>query len=117
VSLRRRGLRRWRLGGTSARKFDVVCDPPARRGRKDRQIGAQGYRKLSAGGTAGGAAASCSRRRARTRRPAAVAEQVSAACTGAQRTGASSGARAALVIRCISLPETAYLKALTLQLD
>ena len=37
-----------KLGGTHARKFDVViCDPPAFvKSRKDLKTGAQGYRKL-----------------------------------------------------------------------
>src|SRR5882757_4388774 len=37
-----------KLGGTSAKKFDlVICDPPAFvKNRKDLKIGAQGYRKL-----------------------------------------------------------------------
>jgi 23S rRNA (cytosine1962-C5)-methyltransferase len=111
------------LGGTSARKFDVViCDPPAFvKSRKDIKIGAQGYRKLvrlAAPLVARGGfffVASCSH----LVDPPLFAEQVRRGLRDAERTGRilkSSGAALDHPVHP-SLPETAYLKALTLHLD
>ncbi len=112
-----------KLGGTSARKFDVViCDPPAFvKNRKDLKIGAQGYRKLvrlAAPLVARGGflfVASCSH----LVDPPMFADQVRRGLRDAQRTGRillSSGAAFDHPVHP-GLPETAYLKALTLQLD
>ncbi|WIM11367.1 class I SAM-dependent rRNA methyltransferase [Enhydrobacter sp.] len=111
------------LGGTSARKFGVViCDPPAFvKGRKDLKTGAQGYRKLvrlAAPLVARGGfffVASCSH----LMDPALFAEQVRRGLRDGERTGRilrSSGAALDHPVHP-NLPETAYLKALTLQLD
>ncbi len=112
-----------RLAGTSARKFDVViCDPPAFvKSRKDLKTGAQGYRKLvrlaaplvGRGGFL--FVASCSH----LVDPPLFAEQVRRGLRDAERSGRvllSSGAALDHPVHP-SLPETAYLKALTLQLD
>src|SRR5262245_27624858 len=111
------------LLGTSARKFDVViCDPPAFvKSRKDLKTGAQGYRKLvrlAAPLVARGGfffVASCSH----LVDPPLFAEQVRRGLRDAGRTGSilrSSGAALEHPLHP-GLPETAYLKALTLQLD
>jgi 23S rRNA (cytosine1962-C5)-methyltransferase len=112
-----------RLGGASVRKFGVViCDPPAFvKSRKDLKTGAQGYRKLvrlAAPLVARGGfffVASCSH----LMDPAVFAEQVRRGLRDAERTGRilrSSGAALDHPVHP-NLPETAYLKALTLQLD
>jgi 23S rRNA (cytosine1962-C5)-methyltransferase len=112
-----------RLRGTMARKFDVViCDPPAFvKSRKDLKTGAQGYRKLvrlAAPLVARGGfffVASCSH----LVDPPVFAEQVRRGLRDAERSGRilrSSGAALDHPVHP-SLPETAYLKALTLQLD
>ena len=103
--------------------FDVViCDPPAFvKSRKDLKSGAQGYRKLvrlaaplvSKGGFL--FAASCSH----LVDPPLFAEQVRRGLRDAGRSGRilrSSGAALDHPVHP-GLPETAYLKALTLQLD
>jgi 23S rRNA (cytosine1962-C5)-methyltransferase len=111
------------LRGTMARKFDVViCDPPAFvKSRKDLKTGAQGYRKLvrlAAPLVARGGfffVASCSH----LVDPPVFAEQVRRGLRDAERTGRillGSGAALDHPVHP-SLPETAYLKALTLQLD
>ena len=110
------------LGG-SARKFEVViCDPPAFvKSRKDLKTGAQGYRKLvrlAAPLVARGGfffVASCSH----LVDPPLFAEQVRRGLRDAERTGRillSSGAALDHPVHP-GLPEIAYLKALTLQLD
>jgi 23S rRNA (cytosine1962-C5)-methyltransferase len=112
-----------KLGGTDARKFGVViCDPPAFvKSRKDLKTGAQGYRKLvrlaaplvSRGGFL--FVASCSH----LVEPTLFAEQVRRGLRDGERTGRilrSSGAALDHPVHP-NLPETAYLKALTLQLD
>ncbi|MBS0518810.1 MAG: class I SAM-dependent rRNA methyltransferase [Proteobacteria bacterium] len=112
-----------KLRGTAARKFDVViCDPPAFvKSRKDLKTGAQGYRKLvrlAAPLVARGGfffVASCSH----LADPVLFADQVRRGLRDAERTGRilkSSGAALDHPVHP-SLPETAYLKALTLQLD
>ena len=112
-----------KLGGTAARKFGVViCDPPAfAKSRKDLKTGAQGYRKLvrlAAPLVARGGflfVASCSH----LVDAPVFAEQVRRGLRDAERTGRilrSSGAALDHPVHP-SLPETAYLKALTLQLD
>ena len=112
-----------KLGGTHARKFDVViCDPPAFvKSRKDLKTGAQGYRKLvrlAAPLVARGGfffVASCSH----LVDTPLFAEQVRRGLRDAERTGRilrSSGAALDHPVHP-ALPETAYLKALTLQLD
>jgi 23S rRNA (cytosine1962-C5)-methyltransferase len=111
------------LGGTSARGFGVViCDPPAFvKSRKDLKTGAQGYRKLvrlAAPLVARGGfffVASCSH----LVDPPLFAEQVRRGLRDAGRNGRilrSSGAALDHPVHP-GLPETAYLKALTLQLD
>jgi 23S rRNA (cytosine1962-C5)-methyltransferase len=112
-----------KLGGTQARKFGVViCDPPAFvKSRKDLKTGAQGYRKLvrlAAPLVAQGGflfVASCSH----LVDPPLFAEQMRRGLRDAERTGRilkSSGAALDHPVHP-GLPETAYLKALTLQLD
>jgi 23S rRNA (cytosine1962-C5)-methyltransferase len=112
-----------KLGGSSARTFDVViCDPPAFvKSRKDLKTGAQGYRKLvrlAAPLVARGGfffVASCSH----LVDPPLFADQVRRGLRDAGRTGRillSSGAALDHPVHP-GLPETAYLKALTLQLD
>jgi 23S rRNA (cytosine1962-C5)-methyltransferase len=112
-----------KLGGTSARKFEVViCDPPAFvKSRKDLKTGAQGYRKLvrlAAPLVARGGflfVASCSH----LVDPPMFVDQVRRGLRDAERTGRillSSGAALDHPVHP-GLPETAYLKALTLQLD
>src|SRR5471030_2924792 len=112
-----------KLGGTMARKYDVViCDPPAFvKSRKDLKIGAQGYRKLvrlAAPLVARGGfffVASCSHLVDQTN----FADQVRRGLRDAQRSGRilrTSGAGLDHPVHP-SLPETAYLKGLTLQLD
>ena len=112
-----------KLGGTMARKFDVViCDPPAFvKNRKDLKIGAQGYRKmvrLAAPLVARGGfffVASCSHL---VDLPL-FADQVRRGLRDAERTGRillTSGAALDHPVHP-NLPETAYLKAMTLQLD
>ena len=112
-----------KLGGTAARKFGVViCDPPAFvKSRKDLKTGAQGYRKLvrlAAPLVARGGfffVASCSH----LMDVPVFAEQVRRGLRDAERTGRillSSGAALDHPVHP-NLPETAYLKALTLQLD
>jgi 23S rRNA (cytosine1962-C5)-methyltransferase len=103
--------------------FDVViCDPPAFvKSRKDLKTGAQGYRKLvrlSAPLVAKGGflfVASCSH----LVDPPLFAEQTRRGLRDASRSGRillSSGAALDHPVHP-GLPETAYLKALTLQLD
>lgn len=112
-----------KLAGQQARKFDVViCDPPAFvKSRKDLKTGAQGYRKLvrlAAPLVARGGfffVASCSH----LVDPPVFADQVKRGLRDAERTGRilkSSGAALDHPVHP-NLPETAYLKALTLQLD
>jgi 23S rRNA (cytosine1962-C5)-methyltransferase len=109
--------------GTAARKFDVViCDPPAFvKSRKDLKTGAQGYRKLvrlSSPLVARGGflfVASCSH----LVDPPLFAEQVRRGLRDGERSGRvllSSGAALDHPVHP-ALPETAYLKALVLQLD
>jgi 23S rRNA (cytosine1962-C5)-methyltransferase len=112
-----------KLGGTSARKYDVViCDPPAFvKSRKDLKTGTQGYRKLvrlaaplvKQGGFL--FVASCSH----LVDPPLFGEQVRRGLRDAERNGRilrSSGAALDHPVHP-GLPETAYLKALALQLD
>ncbi|MBV8392226.1 MAG: class I SAM-dependent rRNA methyltransferase [Alphaproteobacteria bacterium] len=112
-----------KLHGTMARKYDVViCDPPAFvKSRKDLKTGAQGYRKLvrlaaplvSRGGFL--FVASCSH----LMDPPNFADQVKRGLRDGERNGRillSSGAALDHPVHP-SLPETAYLKAMTLQLD
>jgi len=112
-----------KLAGTSAKKFDVViCDPPAFvKSRKDLKTGAQGYRKLvrlAAPLVARGGflfVASCSH----LVDPPMFADQVRRGLRDAERSGRillSSGAALDHPVHP-GLPETAYLKAQTLQLD
>ncbi len=109
--------------GAAGKKFDVViCDPPAFvKSRKDLKIGAQGYRKLvrlAAPLVARGGfffVASCSH----LVDPPLFAEQVRRGLRDASRNGRillSSGAALDHPVHP-ALPETAYLKAMTLQLD
>ena len=111
------------LAKMSGTHFDVViCDPPAFvKSRKDLKTGAQGYRKLvrlAAPLVAKGGfffVASCSH----LVDPPLFAEQVRRGLRDAGRTGRilrSSGAALDHPVHP-GLPETAYLKALTLQLD
>ncbi len=100
----------------------VICDPPAFvKSRKDLKTGAQGYRKLVRLAaplvTRGGFffVASCSH----LVDPPLFAEQVRRGLRDAQRSGRillSSGAALDHPVHP-SLPETAYLKAMVLQLD
>ncbi len=105
------------------RSYEVVmCDPPAFvKSRKDLKTGAQGYRKLVRLAaplvTRGGFffVASCSH----LVDPPLFAEQVRRGLRDAQRSGRillSSGAALDHPVHP-SLPETAYLKAMVLQLD
>ncbi len=107
----------------AGRRWDVVVvDPPAFvKSRRDLQAGLRGYRKLArlAAGTVepGGILfiASCSHHA----EPAAFAEQVARGLSDAGRTGRilrSAGAGPDHPVHPL-LPESAYLKALTLQLD
>jgi 23S rRNA (cytosine1962-C5)-methyltransferase len=107
----------------AGKSFDVViCDPPAFvKSRKDLKTGAQGYRKLvrlAAPLVAPGGflfVASCSH----LVDPPLFAEQVRRGLRDAGRSGRillSSGAALDHPVHP-GLPETAYLKALTLQLD
>jgi 23S rRNA (cytosine1962-C5)-methyltransferase len=111
------------LENRPAKSFDVViCDPPAFvKSRKDLKSGAQGYRKLvrlaaplvSDNGFL--FVASCSH----LVDPGLFAEQVRRGLRDADRSGRillSSGAALDHPVHP-GLPETAYLKALTLQLD
>lgn len=109
--------------GAAGRRFEVViCDPPAFvKSRKDLKVGAQGYRKLVRLAaplvTPGGFlfVASCSH----LVDPSLFAEQVRRGLRDAERDGRilrSSGAALDHPVHP-GLPETAYLKALTLQLD
>jgi len=112
-----------KLNGTHARKFDVVIvDPPAFvKSRKDLKIGVQGYRKLvrlaaplvSRGGFL--FAASCSH----LVDPPTFADQVRRGLRDAERNGRILRTTGAALDHPVhpGLPETAYLKALTLQLD
>jgi 23S rRNA (cytosine1962-C5)-methyltransferase len=111
------------LEAQQARSFEVVvCDPPAFvKSRKDLKSGAQGYRKLvrlAAPLVAKGGflfVASCSH----LVDPPLFAEQVRRGLRDAERGGRillSSGAALDHPVHP-SLPESAYLKALTLQLD
>ena len=111
------------LEAQQARSFEVViCDPPAFvKSRKDLKSGAQGYRKLvrlAAPAVARGGflfVASCSH----LVDPPLFAEQVRRGLRDAERSGRillSSGAALDHPIHP-ALPESAYLKALTLQLD
>ena len=109
-----------KMGGTH---FDVViCDPPAFvKSRKDLKIGAQGYRKLvrlAAPLVAKGGfffVASCSH----LVDAPLFAEQVRRGLRDAGRTGRILHSAGAALDHPVhpGLPETAYLKALTLQLD
>jgi 23S rRNA (cytosine1962-C5)-methyltransferase len=111
------------LEKSNGKSYDVViCDPPAFvKSRKDLKIGAQGYRKLVRLAaplvTKGGFffVASCSH----LVDPPLFAEQVRRGLRDAGRSGRilrSSGAALDHPVHP-GLPETAYLKALTLQLD
>ena len=112
-----------KLGGTHARKFDVVIvDPPAFvKSRKDLKTGVQGYRKLvrlaaplvSRGGFL--FAASCSH----LVDPPVFADQVRRGLRDCERNGRILRTSGAALDHPVhpGLPETAYLKALTLQLD
>ena len=111
------------LEAQQARSFEVViCDPPAFvKSRKDLKSGAQGYRKLvrlAAPAVARGGflfVASCSH----LVDPPLFAEQVRRGLRDAERSGRillSSGAALDHPVHP-ALPESAYLKALTLQLD
>ena len=100
----------------------VICDPPAFvKSRKDLKTGAQGYRKLvrlAAPHVARGGfffVASCSH----LVDPPLFAEQVRRGLRDAGRTGRILKASGAALDHPVhpGLPETAYLKALTLQLD
>ncbi len=100
----------------------VICDPPAFvKSRKDLKTGAQGYRKLvrlAAPLVARGGfffVASCSH----LVDPPLFAEQVRRGLRDAGRTGRILKASGAALDHPVhpGLPETAYLKALTLQLD
>ena len=112
-----------KLRGTAARKFDVViCDPPAFvKSRKDLKTGTQGYRKLvrlAAPLVAPGGfffVASCSH----LVDPSLFGEQVRRGLRDGERTGRILRASGAALDHPVhpGLPETAYLKALTLQLD
>ena len=107
----------------AGKRFDVViCDPPAFvKNRKDLKIGAQGYRKLvrlaAPLGARGGFffVASCSH----LVDAPLFAEQVRRGLRDASRNGRILKASGAALDHPIhpGLPETAYLKALTLQLD
>jgi 23S rRNA (cytosine1962-C5)-methyltransferase len=111
-----------RLGAAGKQFGVVICDPPAFvKSRKDLKNGAQGYRKLvrlaaplvSPGGFL--FVASCSH----LVDPPLFAEQVRRGLRDAERSGRillSSGAALDHPVHP-GLPETAYLKALTLQLD
>jgi 23S rRNA (cytosine1962-C5)-methyltransferase len=112
-----------KLNGTHARKFDVVIvDPPAFvKSRKDLKTGVQGYRKLvrlaaplvSRGGFL--FAASCSH----LVDPPVFADQVRRGLRDCERNGRILRTTGAALDHPVhpGLPETAYLKALTLQLD
>jgi len=112
-----------KLDGTHARKFDVVIvDPPAFvKSRKDLKTGAQGYRKLvrlAAPLVARGGfffVASCSH----LVDPSLFADQVRRGLRDAERNGRILRTSGAALDHPVhpGLPETAYLKALTLQLD
>ncbi len=107
----------------AGKRFDVViCDPPAFvKNRKDLKIGAQGYRKLvrlAAPLVARGGfffVASCSH----LVDAPLFAEQVRRGLRDASRNGRILKASGAALDHPVhpGLPETAYLKALTLQLD
>ncbi len=109
--------------GHEGKKFDVViCDPPAFvKNRKDLKVGVQGYRKmvrLAAPLVAPGGflfAASCSH----LVDAPLFAEQVRRGLRDASRNGRILRTSGAALDHPIhpGLPETAYLKALTLQLD
>jgi 23S rRNA (cytosine1962-C5)-methyltransferase len=109
--------------GSEGKKFDVViCDPPAFvKSRKDLKTGAQGYRKmvrLAAPLVAPGGfffAASCSHL---VDLPL-FTEQVRRGLRDAERSGRILRTAGAALDHPVhpGLPETAYLKALTLQLD
>ena len=106
-----------------SRGYDVViCDPPAFvKSRKDLKTGAQGYRKLVRMAaplvTKGGFffVASCSH----LVDPPTFAEQVRRGLRDAERTGRILRTSGAALDHPVhpGLPETAYLKALVLQLD
>ena len=112
-----------KLGGTHARKFGVViCDPPAFvKSRKDLKVGVQGYRKLvrlaSPLVARGGFlfVASCSH----LVDPPVFADQVRRGLRDSERVGRILRTSGAALDHPVhpGLPETAYLKALTLQLD
>ena len=107
----------------AGKRFDVViCDPPAFvKGRKDLKIGAQGYRKLvrlAAPLVAKGGfffVASCSH----LVDTPLFAEQVRRGLRDASRNGRILRSTGAALDHPVhpGLPETAYLKAMTLQLD
>ena len=109
--------------GSEGRTFNVViCDPPAFvKSRKDLKNGAQGYRKmvrLAAPLVAPGGflfAASCSH----LVDTGLFTEQVRRGLRDAERTGRILRSAGAALDHPVhpGLPETAYLKALTLQLD
>ena len=107
----------------AGKRFDVViCDPPAFvKGRKDLKIGAQGYRtlvRLAAPLVAKGGfffVASCSH----LVDTPLFAEQVRRGLRDASRNGRILRSTGAALDHPVhpGLPETAYLKAMTLQLD
>ncbi len=109
--------------GHEGKKFDVViCDPPAFvKNRKDLKVGVQGYRKmvrLAAPLVAPGGflfAASCSH----LVDAPLFAEQVRRGLRDASRNGRVLRSTGAALDHPVhpGLPETAYLKAMTLQLD
>jgi 23S rRNA (cytosine1962-C5)-methyltransferase len=111
-----------KLGAEGKRFGVVICDPPAFvKSRKDIKTGAQGYRKmvrLAAPLVAPGGflfAASCSH----LVDMSLFTEQVRRGLRDAERTGRILRSAGAALDHPVhpGLPETAYLKALTLQLD
>jgi 23S rRNA (cytosine1962-C5)-methyltransferase len=109
--------------GRAGERYDVViADPPAfARSKRDLPTGLKGYRKMTALAaqlvSPGGFLAVCSC--SHNVEPAAFAEEVSRGIARAERTGRvlrSAGAGPDHPVHPL-LPESAYLKALVLQLD